>query len=52
MVMTWRQSAGDRRLFGYVTRSAADHAILTWFLREEPGAPQELADIIKRVNKQ
>jgi hypothetical protein len=52
MVMTWRQSAGDRRLFGYVTRSAADHAILTWFLRDEPGAPQELADIIKRVNKQ
>ena len=34
------------------TRSAADHAILTWFLRDEPGAPQELADIIKRVNKQ
>jgi hypothetical protein len=52
MVMTWRQSKGDRRLFGYVTRSAADHAILTWFLREEPGAPQELADIIKTVNKQ
>lgn len=52
MVMTWRQSAGDRRLFGYVTHSAADHAILTWFLRDEPGAPQELADIIKRVNKQ
>lgn len=52
LVMTWRQSKGDRRLFGYVTRSAADHAILTWFLRDEPGAPQELADIIKRVNKQ
>jgi hypothetical protein len=52
MVMTWRQSKLDRRLFGYVTRSAADHAILTWFLRDEPGAPQELADIIKRVNKQ
>lgn len=52
MVMTWRQSKGDRRLFGHVTRSAADHAILTWFLREEPGAPQELADIIKRVSRQ
>lgn len=52
IVMIWRQSIGDRRLFGYVTRSAADHAILTWFLRDEPGAPQELADIIKRVNKQ
>ena len=52
MVMTWRQSSVDRRLFGYATRSAADHAILTWFLRDEPGAPQELADIIKRVNKQ
>jgi hypothetical protein len=52
LVMTWRQSKTDRRLFGYVTRTAADHAILTWFLREEPGAPQELAEIIKRVNKQ
>jgi hypothetical protein len=52
LVMTWRHSKGDRRLFGYVTRSAADHAILTWFLRDEPGAPQELAEIIKRVNKQ
>jgi hypothetical protein len=52
IVMTWQQSKLDRRLFGYVTRSAADHAILTWFLREEPGAPQELADIIKRVNKE
>jgi hypothetical protein len=52
MVMVWRQSKPDRWIFGYVTRSAADHAILTWFLRDEPGAPQELADIIKRVNKQ
>ena len=52
MVMTWQQSKLDRRLFGYATRSAADHAILTWFLRDEPGAPQELAEIIKRVNKQ
>jgi hypothetical protein len=53
VVMIWRQSpGGERSLFGYVTRSAADHAILTWFLRDEPGAPQELADIIKRVNKQ
>jgi hypothetical protein len=51
MVMTWRKSTADRFIFGYATRSAADHAILTWFLRDEPGAPQELADIIKRVNK-
>jgi hypothetical protein len=49
--MIWRQSALDRRLFGYVTRSAGDHAILTWFLRDVPGAPQELAAIIERVNK-
>jgi hypothetical protein len=52
MVRTWRQSKPDRWIFGYATHSAADHAILTWFLRDEPGAPQELADIIKRVNKQ
>lgn len=49
--MIWRQSSLDRRLFGYATRSAADHAILTWFLRDVPGAPQELAAIIERVNK-
>ena len=48
----WRQSSGDRRLFGYVTHSAADHAILTWFLRDVPGAPQELAAIIQRVSKE
>lgn len=53
IVMVWRRSpGGERNLFGRVTHSAADHAILTWFLRDEPGAPQELADIIKRVNKQ
>ena len=49
--MIWRQSALDRRLFGYATRSAADHAILTWFLRDVADAPQELAKIIERVNK-
>jgi hypothetical protein len=49
--MIWRQSRTDRRLFGYATRSAADHAILTWFLRDVPDAPQELAKIIEQVNK-
>jgi hypothetical protein len=49
--MIWRHSSLDRRLFGHATRSAADHAILTWFLRDVPGAPQELAAIIERVNK-
>ena len=49
--MIWRQSALDRRLFGHATRSAADHAILTWFLRDLPGAPRELATIIATVNK-
>jgi len=48
----WRQSSGDRRLFGYVTHSAADHAILTWFLRDVPDAPQELAAIIQKVSKE
>jgi hypothetical protein len=52
VAMVWRQSSGDRRLFGYVTYSAADHAILTWFLRGVPGAPQELAAIIERVRKE
>jgi hypothetical protein len=50
--MVWRQSSGNRRLFGQVTYSAADHAILTWFLRDVPGAPQELAAIIKRASKE
>jgi hypothetical protein len=50
--MIWRQSADDRRLFGYATRSAADHAILTWFLRDVPEAPQELAKVIGQVTKQ
>jgi hypothetical protein len=50
--MVWRQSAGDRRLFGHVTHSAADHAILTWFLRDVPGASQELAAIIEKVRKE
>ena len=49
--MMWRQSSSDRRLFGYAVRSAADHVILTWFLRDVPDAPQELAQIIERVNK-
>jgi hypothetical protein len=49
--MIWRQSLTDRRLFGWATRSAADHAILTWFLRDIPDAPQELARIIEQVNK-
>lgn len=52
VAMVWRQSSGDRRLFGHVTHSAADHAILTWFLRDVPGAPQELAAIIQRVSKE
>lgn len=49
--MIWRQSGTDRRLFGYATRSAADHAILTWFLRDVPDAPLELVKIIEQVNK-
>jgi hypothetical protein len=49
--MVWRQSVLDRRLFGYATHSAADHAILTWFLRDVPEAPQQLARIIEDVNK-
>lgn len=52
VAMVWRQSSGDRRLFGYLTHSAADHAILTWFLRDVPGAPLELAAIIQRVSKE
>lgn len=50
--MMWRQSSANRDLFGYATRSAADHVILTWFLRDIPDAPQELARIIEQVNKQ
>lgn len=52
VVTVWRQSSGDRRLFGYVTHSAADHAILTWFLRDVPGATQELAALIEKVKRE
>lgn len=48
----WRQSGGDRRLFGQATHTAADHAILTWFLRDVPDAAQELAAIIEKVRKE
>lgn len=50
--MVWRYSKGDRGLFGYVTHTPADHAILTWLLRDEPGAAQELAALIQKVSKQ
>ncbi|HYD04624.1 MAG TPA: hypothetical protein VEC60_02820 [Reyranella sp.] len=49
--MIWRHSALDRRLFANATGSAADHAILTWFLRDVPDAPQELARVIEKETK-
>lgn len=52
VVMIWQHSRLDRRLFGYVTHSAADQAILTWFLRDVPKAPYEYADIIQKVQKE
>jgi len=52
VVMIWDHSRLDRRLFGYVTHSAADQAILTWFLRDVPKAPYEYADIIQKVQKE
>lgn len=52
VTMIWDHSRLDRRLFGYVTRSAADQAILTWFLRDVPKAPYEYADIIQKVQKE
>lgn len=51
VVMTWRHSVAQRDPFAYVVRSAADHAILTWFLSQEPGAPEELARLIEWVNR-
>jgi hypothetical protein len=52
IAMVWRHSRGDRRLFGYVVRSPADHVILTWFVRDLPGASHELANIITKVSKE
>jgi hypothetical protein len=51
VVMTWRHSVLLRDPFAVAVRSAADHAILTWFLKDEPGAPEELARLIEKVNK-
>jgi hypothetical protein len=50
--MIWRQSRGDRRLFGYVSYSEADYLILVWFLRDVPGAPQEFGEIVKRAKQE
>ena len=50
--MMWRQSRGDRRLFGYAAYSEADYLILAWFLRDVPGALQEFATIVEKVRKE
>ncbi len=52
VAMIWDHSRLDRRLFGYVTHSSADQAIMTWFLRDMPRAPYEYADIIQKVQKE
>jgi hypothetical protein len=52
VAMIWGHSRLDRRLFGYVTHSAADQAIMTWFLRDVPQAPYEYAAIIQKVQKE
>lgn len=52
VVMIWGHSRLDRRLFGYVTHSGADQAIMTWFLRDVPQAPYEYAEIIQKVQKE
>lgn len=51
VVMTWRQSA-DRRFFAYVSYSEADYLIISWFLRDVPGAVQEFAALVRRVSKE
>jgi hypothetical protein len=52
VVMTWRQSRGDRRFFAYTSYSEADYLIIAWLLREEPGAVQEFAELVRRVSKE
>jgi hypothetical protein len=52
VVMTWRQSRGDRRFFAYTSYSEADYLIIAWLLRDEPGAVQEFADLVRRVAKE
>ncbi|HSI00255.1 MAG TPA: hypothetical protein VLA02_06600 [Reyranella sp.] len=52
VVMTWRQSRGDRRFFAYISYSEADYLIIAWLLREEPDAVQEFAELVRRVSKE
>jgi hypothetical protein len=51
VVDMWRWSRGDRRFFAYQNWSEADLLIINWFLREEPGAVQEFADLVRRVTR-
>jgi hypothetical protein len=52
VVMTWRESKGDRRFFAYTSSSEADYLIINWLLREEPGALQEFAELIRKVPRE
>ena len=47
MRQTWRV-AGDRRFFAWAIRSPADELIIRYFLRDEPGAQEELTGLIVR----
>lgn len=47
MRQTW-QVAADRRFFAWAIRSPADELIIRYFLRDEPGAQEELTGLIVR----
>jgi hypothetical protein len=47
MRQTW-QVAADRRFFAWAIRSPADELIIRYFLRDEPGAEEELTGLIVR----
>lgn len=52
VVMTWRESKGDRRFFAYSSYSEADYLIIAWLLRDEPGAAQEFAELVRKVPRE
>jgi len=50
VVKTWRHSV-DRRWFGQMVRDPTDELILRFFLRNEPGAQEELSRWIRATRK-
>lgn len=50
MKLVWRLTATDRRLFFDEIKSPADELIVRYFLRDEPGAQENLTALIKHYS--